>query len=88
MKLTMFGSTGLTARLQTSEAANSQFLDSSCSNKANHKILVAYATEFGTTREVPEVIGRVIPGRDAIRSWAKDVDSKLVSGVNVGEKRI
>lgn len=60
---------------QTNKAARFRFSDSSCGNQGGHKILVAYASEFGTTREVAEVIGQVLcqSGASVEIKWVNNV---------------
>jgi len=60
MKLTSSSATDNTYHPQTSETARSGFSDSSCGEKSDHKILVTYASEFGTTSDVAKVIGEVL----------------------------
>ncbi|MCP4610447.1 MAG: hypothetical protein GY845_17200, partial [Planctomycetes bacterium] len=64
--------------LQTSEAANVQFPETSCGskNKGGHKILIAYASESGTTAEVAEAIGEVLcqEGNTVETKWVKNVN--------------
>jgi menaquinone-dependent protoporphyrinogen oxidase len=53
------------------------FPESNCSskNKGNYKILVAYASEFGTTGEVAEVIGEILcqEGNTVESKWINNV---------------
>ena len=62
---------------QTSKAANVQFSELDCGSKSKngHKILIAYASEFGTTGEVAEVIGEVLcqGGTTVETKWVKNV---------------
>ncbi|MCP4371557.1 MAG: hypothetical protein GY797_26070 [Deltaproteobacteria bacterium] len=62
---------------QTSKAANVQFSDSDrgSKNKVGHKILIAYASKFGTTGEVAEAIGEVLyqDGNSVETKWIKNV---------------
>ncbi len=62
---------------QTIEAANVQFPESNCGskNKGGHKILIAYASEFGTTGEVAEAIGEVLcqEGNTVETKWVNNV---------------
>jgi len=62
---------------QTIEAANVQFPESSCGskNKGGRKILIAYASEFGTTSEVAVAIGDVLcqEGNTVETKWVKNV---------------
>ena len=62
---------------QTIESANAQFPESSCGskNKGGHKILIAYASKFGTTGEVAEAIGEVLcqAGNTVETKWVKNV---------------
>lgn len=60
MKPTNSGTTNNSSRPQANKPERLKFSDSSCGNKNSYKILVAYATEFGTTSEVAEVIGEVL----------------------------
>lgn len=63
---------------QTSEVANVQFPETNCGskNKGGQKILVAYASEFGTTAEVAEAIGEVLcqEGNTVETKWVKNVN--------------
>ena len=62
---------------QTIEATNIQFPESTCGSKnnSNHKILIAYASKFGTTGEVAEAIGEVLcqAGNTVETKWVKNV---------------
>ena len=62
---------------QIVEASDLQFAASSCGIKKNggHKILIAYASEFGTTGEVAEEIGAVLcqEGNTVETKWVKNV---------------
>ncbi len=62
---------------QTGEAANLKFPDSTCGskNKGSKKILIAYASEFGTTGEVAAAIGDVLckEGNTVETKWVKNV---------------
>ena len=62
---------------QTSEVANVQFPETNCGskNKGGQKILVAYASESGTTAEVAEAIGEVLcqEGNTVETKWVKNV---------------
>lgn len=62
---------------QPIEAANVQFPESNCGrkNKGGQKILIAYASEFGTTGEVAEAIGEVLcqDGNTVETKWVKNV---------------
>ncbi len=62
---------------QTIEAANVQFPESTCGSKnsGSHKILIAYASQFGTTGEVAEAIGEVLcqAGSTVETKWVKNV---------------
>jgi menaquinone-dependent protoporphyrinogen oxidase len=62
---------------QVVEAADVQFPESSCGskNKGGHKILIAYASEFGTTGEVAVAIGDVLcqEGNTVETKWVKNV---------------
>jgi menaquinone-dependent protoporphyrinogen oxidase len=75
MKLTSSGSTNDSNHPQTNESASLKFPDSSCGDKSDHKILVAYASEFGTTRDVAEVIGEVLceGGASVDIKWVNNV---------------
>lgn len=78
MKRTISDATGGPAHpqhTQSSEAVEHQFSFSSCGEKGEHKILVAYASQFGTTHEVAEVIGQVLcKGGVAVEiKWIKNV---------------
>jgi len=59
------------------KAANIQFPESACGseNEGGHKILVAYASKFGTTGEVAEAIGDVLcqDGNTVETKWIKNV---------------
>jgi menaquinone-dependent protoporphyrinogen oxidase len=61
--------------------ANIQFPESNCGskNKGGYKILVAYASEFGTTGEVAEVIGEALcqEGNTIETKWIKNVKEDL-----------
>jgi menaquinone-dependent protoporphyrinogen oxidase len=61
---------------QTSEVANVQFPETNCGskNKGGQKILVAYASESGTTAEVAEAIGEVLcqEGNTVETKWVKN----------------
>ena len=59
MKLNMMGTTASVINPQPNEKNSNQFPDSSCGNSGDNKILLAYATKYGSTREVAEVIGQV-----------------------------
>ncbi len=62
---------------QTPEAANIQFPKSNCGskNKGGHKILIAYASESGTTGEVAVAIGGALceDGNTVETKWIKNV---------------
>ncbi|MCP3932068.1 MAG: hypothetical protein GY705_23595 [Bacteroidetes bacterium] len=62
---------------QNIEAANVQFPESTCGSKNNdgQKILIAYASQFGTTGEVAEAIGKVLcqAGNMVETKWVKNV---------------
>jgi menaquinone-dependent protoporphyrinogen oxidase len=62
---------------QTTEAANVGFPDSNCviNKKGGRKILVIYASEFGTTGEIAKAIGEVLcqEGNTVETKWVKDV---------------
>ena len=61
----------------TLKAANIQFPESACGskNKGGHKILIAYASEFGTTSEVAEAVGDTLceDGNTVETLWIKNV---------------
>jgi menaquinone-dependent protoporphyrinogen oxidase len=63
---------------QTSEVANVQFPETNCGskNKGGQKILVAYASESGTTAEVAEAIGEVLcqEGNTVETKWVKKAE--------------
>ena len=63
---------------KTSEVANVQFPETNCGskNKGGQKILVAYASESGTTAEVAEAIGEVLcqEGDTVETKWVKNVN--------------
>jgi len=63
---------------QASEVANIKFPESNCGgkNKGGHKILVAYASECGTTGEVAVAIG------DALCEDGNTVETKCIKNVN------
>lgn len=72
---------------QTNKAARFQYSDSSCGIQGGHKILVAYASEFGTTREVAEVIGQVLcqAGATVEIKWVNNVkDLNAYAAVIIG----
>jgi len=74
---------------QTIEAANIQFPESNCGvkNKTGQKILVAYASQFGTTGEVAEAIGKILcqGGATVETKWVKNVkDLKNYDAVIIG----
>ena len=62
---------------QASEAANVKFPESNCGveNKNGHKVLVAYASQCGSTGKVAEAIGEVFCQGDATveTKWVKTV---------------
>jgi menaquinone-dependent protoporphyrinogen oxidase len=62
---------------QTIEAANVQFPESTCGrkNSGSHKILIAYASQFGTTGEIAASIGDVLceKGNTVETKWVKNV---------------
>jgi hypothetical protein len=62
---------------QVVEAEDVQFPEASCGskNKGGHKILIAYASEFGTTGEVAAAIGEVLcqEGYTVETKWVKNV---------------
>jgi menaquinone-dependent protoporphyrinogen oxidase len=62
---------------QVVKAEDVQFPESSCGskNKGGHKILIAYASEFGTTGEVAEAIGEVLcqEGNTVETKWVNNV---------------
>ena len=62
---------------QTIEAANVQFPESICDSKnsGSYKILIAYASQFGTIGEVAEAIGEVLcqAGNIVETKWIKNV---------------
>ena len=62
---------------QVAEAGDVQFPEVSCGskNKGGHKILIAYASEFGTTGEVAAAIGDVLcqEGNTVETKWVKNV---------------
>jgi menaquinone-dependent protoporphyrinogen oxidase len=62
---------------QTSEAANDQFPESNCGDekKGGKKILVVYVSQYGTTAEVAEAIGKVLCQE------GNTVETKLVKNV-------
>ncbi len=70
------------------ETESIQFPDSSCGNQGDHKILIAYASEFGTTREVADVIGKILcqgGGATVEIKWVKNVkDLKNYEAVIIG----
>lgn len=74
MKPNIFGSKGVGDRPQICEA-NIPYPDPSGGHNGNHKILVAYASRFGTTREVAEVIGRALcrGGARVEVKWIKNI---------------
>lgn len=57
-------------------ASNTEFSDSSCGRNGDSRILLTYATQFGTTREVAEVIAKVLreAGATVDIKWVKNVD--------------
>ncbi len=61
----------------TIEGATVQFPESTCNSKnsGSHKILVTYASQFGTTGEVAEAIGEVLcqTGNTVETKWVKNV---------------
>ena len=74
---------------QTIEAANIQFPESNCGvkNKTGRKILVAYASQFGTTGEVAEAIGKILcqAGATVETKWVKNVkDIKNYDAIIIG----
>jgi menaquinone-dependent protoporphyrinogen oxidase len=76
----IFGAATLGKKLilpQTTEAANVEVPDSNCvsNKKGGRKILVAYASEFGTTGEVAKAIGEVLcqEGNTVETKWVKHV---------------
>lgn len=74
---------------QTIEAANIQFPESNCGvkNKTGQKILVAYASQFGTTGEVAEAIGKILcQGNATVETkWVKNVkDLKNYDAIIIG----
>lgn len=76
----VIGTTALGKELllpQTIEAANVQFPESNCGvrSKTTPKILIAYASQFGTTGEVAEVIGESLCQGGAMveTKWVKHV---------------
>ena len=62
---------------QTPEAANIEFPESNCGseNKGDYKILIAYASESGSTAEVAEAIGNALceEGYAVETKWIKNV---------------
>ena len=62
---------------QTPEAANIQFTESNCGseNKGGYKILIAYASESGSTAEVAKAIGNALceEGNTVETKWIKNV---------------
>jgi menaquinone-dependent protoporphyrinogen oxidase len=62
---------------QTIEAAHVQFPESRCgrNKKGRHKILIAYASEFGTTGEVAKALAKVFcqEGHTVDTKWVKHV---------------
>ena len=62
---------------QTPEASNIQFPESNCGskNKGDHKILIAYASESGSTAEVAKAIGDALceDGNTVETKWIKNV---------------
>jgi menaquinone-dependent protoporphyrinogen oxidase len=62
---------------QALEAGDVQYPESNCGskNKGGHKILIAYASEFGSTGEVAEAIGDVLceEGNTVETKWIKNV---------------
>lgn len=62
---------------QVAEAGDVKFPEVSCGskNKGGHKILIAYASEFGTTGEVAAAIGEVLcqEGNTVETKWVKNV---------------
>jgi len=64
--------------LQVAKAEDVQFTESNCGskNKGGHKILIAYASKFGTTGEVAEAIGEVLcqEGNTVETKWVKNVN--------------
>lgn len=69
------------------ETESIQLPSSSCGNQNDHKILIAYASEFGTTKEVADVIGKVLcQGGAAVEiKWVKNVkDLKNYEAVIIG----
>jgi menaquinone-dependent protoporphyrinogen oxidase len=63
--------------LRVAKAEDVQFPESNCGskNKGGHKILIAYASKFGTTGEVAEAIGDVLCQEDNTveTKWVKNV---------------
>ena len=85
MKLAI--ATGGVDRPPTNPAAASRFPESSCDNGGRHKILLAYASEFGTTSEVAVFIGKVLcqAGATVDIKWIKNVkDLNKYDAVIVG----
>jgi menaquinone-dependent protoporphyrinogen oxidase len=74
---------------QTIEAAKVQFPEANCSGnkKFDRKILITYASEFGTTGEVAEAIGKILcrEGNTVETKWVKHVkDLHNYSAVIIG----
>ena len=63
---------------QVSEAANVKFPESNCGvkNENGHKVLVAYASQCGSTGEVAEAVGEVLcqGGATVETKWVKTVE--------------
>ena len=76
---------------QDIEAANVQFPESNCGLNKNgaggHKMLIAYASKFGTTSEVAEAIGEILcrEGNTVEVKWVKTVkDLRNYDAVIIG----
>ena len=73
--------------MSQSNRQKTKFLDSSCGDQGDHKILVAYASGYGTTGKVAEIIGQTFceGGATVDIKWINNIkDLKAYDAVIIG----